>query len=100
MAPWPSRILSPNSRNDLNYEASPTAGPSSAGGLSSASPIKARTRITEADILENAYGIPTLQAPTDRHGKKNNHGRYVPQYELAIAWVASHSCLSDRILGL
>jgi len=84
MAPWTSRILSPNSHNNSNYEASPTAGPSSAGGLNSASPVKVRPRITEADILENAYGIPTLQAPTGRNGKKNSHGRYVPRCILQL----------------
>jgi len=75
MAPWPSRMLSPNSHNNLDYEANPAAGPSTAGGLNAASPTKGRARITEADILENAYGIPTLQAPTERSGKKNSHGR-------------------------
>jgi len=90
MAPWASRILPPNSRNDLSYEASPTAGPNTAGGLNSASPVKGRARITEADILENAYGIPTLQAPTERSGKKHSHGRYVIRYKLSITWVPSH----------
>ncbi|KAH8590279.1 hypothetical protein B0O99DRAFT_691717 [Bisporella sp. PMI_857] len=66
MAPWTTRILSPHSRND--HEANPAAG------SSSASPLRPRVRITETDILENAYGIPTLPGPSGREGK-NGHGR-------------------------
>jgi len=93
LAPWTSRILSPNSRNNLNNEASPAGSPSTASGLNSVSPIKSRARITEADILENAYGIPTLQVPTGRNGKKNSHGRYVTVQDAIpafIAWAASY----------
>ncbi|KAG9248189.1 ubiquitin-protein ligase-like protein E3 [Calycina marina] len=68
MAPWTSRILSPNSGNNLNV------AEGSAAGAGSVSPIRSRPRITESDILDNAYGIPTLQ-PLERQGKKSSHGR-------------------------
>lgn len=56
MAPWSSRLLSPNTRNE--------DGPG-ATNINSVSPARARAppRITESDILESAYGIPTLAGP-------------------------------------
>jgi len=74
MAPWSNRILSPSSRN----EPSPVTP-----GTSTASPARTRgpSRVTEADILENAYGIPTLQTgggsakPTQTGSHGRSHGR-------------------------
>ncbi|KAI6714371.1 hypothetical protein JHW43_003031, partial [Diplocarpon mali] len=79
MPPWSSRLLSPNARN----EAGP--GPHSGSGTS-ASPARPhqRPRISEADILEHAYGIPSLPSPSRAsHGAANtskserttSHGR-------------------------
>ena len=69
MAPGLNKLLSPGSRND-----------SGASSPSTASPVHPRggnTRITEADILENAYGIPTLPrpspSPSKRHGRSVSH---------------------------
>lgn len=59
MAPWASRILSPNSRRDESGQ--------NAAGPSMASPARTRHpsgRLTEADILDNAYGVPTLLPST------------------------------------
>ena len=53
MPPWSSRLLSPSSRNETGTDAAPG---------SSRSP--ARPRVTEADIIDNAFDIPTLFPPT------------------------------------
>ena len=53
MPPWSNRLLSPNSRNEPGPDQVPAHS-------SSHSPARSRSRITESDILENAYGIPTL----------------------------------------
>ena len=60
MPPWSSRLLSPSSRND--------PGPNPVDN-NAASPARARSRVTETDILENAYGIPSLPPPPH-----SNHG--------------------------
>jgi E3 ubiquitin-protein ligase HECTD2 len=54
MPPWSSRLLSPSSRNEPASNSVDT---------NAASPARARSRITETDILENAYGIPSLPPP-------------------------------------
>ncbi|KAL2073382.1 hypothetical protein VTL71DRAFT_10706 [Oculimacula yallundae] len=75
MPPWSSRLLSPSTRNETNPN--PVNGPPE-------SPARPRPRISEADILNNAYGIPTLPAPSHlSHGASNtskptripSHGR-------------------------
>lgn len=75
MPPWSSRLLSPNSRNE--------PGPNSADG-NSPSPARARSRLTETDILENAYGIPSLPPPphssfgasrSSKPTRNGSHGR-------------------------
>jgi E3 ubiquitin-protein ligase HECTD2 len=64
MPPWSSRLLSPSSR----HEASPTA---TIGNASS--PARQRPRVTEADIIDNALGIPSLQpTPRANYGALNN----------------------------
>ncbi|KAI9049883.1 hypothetical protein LZ554_006031 [Drepanopeziza brunnea f. sp. 'monogermtubi'] len=55
MPTWSSRLLSPSTRNE--------AGPNSANAPS-LSPARPRPRISEADILDNAYGIPILSPPS------------------------------------
>ncbi|PBP21332.1 HECT-domain-containing protein [Diplocarpon rosae] len=79
MPPWSSRLLSPTTRNE--------AGPGpNAGNGTSTSPARPRPRprISEADILEHAYGIPSLPPPSrPNHGAANrsksertpSHGR-------------------------
>ena len=52
MPPWSGRLLSPNARNE--------PGHSIASG-NAASP--ARMRVTESEILEHAFGIPSLPPP-------------------------------------
>lgn len=71
MAPWSSKLLSPSSRNEQ--------GTNDANAASPARPRGAPTRITEADILENAYGIPTLPGPSQTSSKSRGrgHGRSV-----------------------
>ncbi|PQE25581.1 hypothetical protein CJF30_00000291 [Rutstroemia sp. NJR-2017a BBW] len=55
MAPWSSRLLNSNPRIETASNIVPP-GPES--------PTKCgRARLTEADILDNAYGIPTLSEP-------------------------------------
>jgi E3 ubiquitin-protein ligase HECTD2 len=65
MAPWTSRILSPNSRRDEI--------PQAAAG----SPVRNRpsARLTEDAILDNAYGIPTLPSPSSSssHRRSKSH---------------------------
>jgi E3 ubiquitin-protein ligase HECTD2 len=60
MPPWSSRLLSPSSRNE--------PGPNPVD-VNAASPARSRSRVTESDILENAYGIPSLPPPPH-----SNHG--------------------------
>jgi E3 ubiquitin-protein ligase HECTD2 len=60
MRPWSSRLLSPSSRNE--------PGPNPVD-VNAASPARSRSRVTESDILENAYGIPSLPPPPH-----SNHG--------------------------
>jgi E3 ubiquitin-protein ligase HECTD2 len=70
MAPWSSRTNPPNSHNQQ--------GPSTADtqtGSPTKSPVS--SRVTEADILENAYGIPTLQPLGSSKPKRPGHGRSV-----------------------
>lgn len=55
MPPWSSRLLSPNARTE--------GGPTPGEGAST-SPARPRPRISESDILENAYGIPRLPPPS------------------------------------
>ena len=57
MPPWSSRLLSPSSRNEPPVD------------VNAASPARSRSRVTESDILENAYGIPSLPPPPH-----SNHG--------------------------
>ncbi|KAF4635728.1 hypothetical protein G7Y89_g2375 [Cudoniella acicularis] len=62
MAPWSSRLLSPSTRNEPG---------STSTNINSASPARTHTsssRITESDILESAYGIPTLSGPHGANG--------------------------------
>jgi E3 ubiquitin-protein ligase HECTD2 len=59
MPPWSSRLLSPSSRNE--------PGPNPVD-TNAASPSRSRSRVTETDILENAYGIPSLPPPHNNHG--------------------------------
>ncbi|KAH7356860.1 ubiquitin-protein ligase-like protein E3 [Rhexocercosporidium sp. MPI-PUGE-AT-0058] len=75
MPPWTSRLLSPSTRNETGPN--PVNGPA-------ASPARPRPRISEADILNNAYGIPSLPPPShSNHGASNtskptrtpSHGR-------------------------
>lgn len=77
MPPWSSKLLSPSSRNE--------AGPNPAEGPST-SPARQRPRVSEADILENAYGIPSLPPPshtsygasnTSKSRRSPGHGRSV-----------------------
>lgn len=72
MAPWPSRLL------PLNHKDPPTVHTSNA----SRSPhgMRAPVRITESDILEGAYNVPTLQpspsrkAPTETRAARSGSG--------------------------
>lgn len=75
MPPWSSRLLSGSSRNEQ--------GPNAVNG-STNSPARARSRLTETDILENAYGIPSLPPPphasfgassSSRPARTPSHGR-------------------------
>ncbi|EKD12826.1 uncharacterized protein L3040_006980 [Drepanopeziza brunnea f. sp. 'multigermtubi'] len=72
MPTWSSRLLSPSTRNE--------AGPHSANAPP-LSPARPRPRISEADILDNAYGIPILSPPSltsygaSRPTPSPNHGR-------------------------
>ncbi len=75
MPPWSNRLLSPSSRNE--------PGPNPVG-TSSASPARSRSRVSETDILENAYGIPSLPPPprasysttnTSNSNRTPSHGR-------------------------
>lgn len=84
MAPWSSRLLSSGTRVESGSSIA-TVGPAPE------SPTKnqGRARITEADILDNAYGIPTLTTaaqhgrpgpsgsssskPTSSHGRSMSH---------------------------
>src|SRR3954454_20133578 len=66
MAPWSTRAH-PSNQPDSSSTASNTASP--------ARP-RVPPRITEADILENAYGIPTLAPSTSSsRPSRRNHGR-------------------------
>ena len=65
MAPWSNKLLS-GSRNEQTANA--------AGAASPARPTGRPIRITEADILENAYGIPTLPVPPQTRDRRA-HGR-------------------------
>jgi E3 ubiquitin-protein ligase HECTD2 len=73
MAPWSNRLLSASSSHELRPDpAEPIP----------ASPARIRipSRLTEADILENAYGIPTLPLETPSSSSSNSrrtasHGR-------------------------
>jgi len=75
MPPWSSRLLSPSSRNEPGPNAVVT---------NQTSPARVRSRITESDILENAYGIPSLPPPphiqfgasgSSRATRTPSHGR-------------------------
>lgn len=75
MPQWSSRLLSPSSQNE--------PGSNTVVG-SSPSPARVRSRITESDILENAYGIPSLPPPphatygassSSRPARTASHGR-------------------------
>ncbi|RAL58814.1 hypothetical protein DID88_009124 [Monilinia fructigena] len=64
MAPWSSsRLLNSNPRVESSSSIA-TVGPAP----ESPSKNRGKARITEADILDNAYGIPTLVA-TPQHGR-------------------------------
>ncbi|KAL3417785.1 HECT-domain-containing protein [Phlyctema vagabunda] len=68
MPQWSSRLLSANSRSELG--AAPDAQP--------VSPSRARgpSMITESDIIESAYGIPTLHTQNSRRTQPDSsHGR-------------------------
>lgn len=74
MPPWSNRLLSGSSRNEL--------GPNTANS-SATSPVRS-TRPTETEILENAYGIPSLPPPphasygasnTSKPTRTPSHGR-------------------------
>lgn len=68
MAPWTSRILSPNSRS---HEFSPALN-----GSSLASPARPRApaRVTEEVLLDQVYGVPTLPIKsTSSHGRSMSH---------------------------
>ncbi|KAM3066775.1 putative E3 ubiquitin-protein ligase [Clarireedia jacksonii] len=64
MAPWSGRLLNSNPRIETASNIVPP-GPESPTG-------RGRARLTEADILDNAYGIPTL--PTPQHGRAGPSG--------------------------
>jgi E3 ubiquitin-protein ligase HECTD2 len=77
MPPWSSRLPSPSSRNE------PGQNPASTGS-NQASPARKPQRITESDILESAYGIPSLPPPphtnygasaASKPNRSPNHGR-------------------------
>lgn len=77
MPPWSSKLLSPSTRNETG---------SYPGNGQSASPARPRPRVSEADILENAYGIPTLSPPphasrgastTSKPTRTPSHGRSI-----------------------
>ncbi|KAI9644294.1 putative E3 ubiquitin-protein ligase [Ciborinia camelliae] len=84
MAPWSSRLLNSNPRVESSSSIA-TVGPAP----ESPSKNRGRARITEADILDNAYGIPTLitgaqqsrpgpsgsssSKPTSSHGRSMSH---------------------------
>lgn len=57
MAPWSNRNLPPSNRPDHNSSA--------ASSSPARPPPRAPTRITESDILESAYQIPTLAATSN-----------------------------------
>lgn len=71
MAPWSSRTSPPNSHSQHGLgTATSNAAP----------PTKSRlpSRVTESDILDNAYGIPTLHPPgssNSRAPRPSGHGR-------------------------
>ncbi|TAQ89128.1 hypothetical protein B7494_g2518 [Chlorociboria aeruginascens] len=74
MAHWTSRLLSPNSRNEGSSSGDTGTGPTPPGRP------RGPSRITEDDILENAYGIPTLPTPvrgtqSPRPTRTTSHGR-------------------------
>ncbi|KAF8863562.1 HECT-domain-containing protein [Acephala macrosclerotiorum] len=78
MPPWSSRLLPGSSRNEQ--------GPDPVDN-STISPARPRSRWAETDILENAYGIPSLppphasfgasssskRVPTSSHGRSMSH---------------------------
>jgi E3 ubiquitin-protein ligase HECTD2 len=75
MPPWSSRLLSPSSRHE--------GTPVTATGIPN-SPARQRSRPTEADVIDNALGIPSIQAlPHASHGalsitkpaRASSHGR-------------------------
>lgn len=73
MPTWSNRFLPPGNRNE--------AGSAAARGTSPAR-NRGPARITEADIIDNAYGIPTLGPPPGAHygsstkpTRTNGHGR-------------------------
>ncbi|ESZ93953.1 hypothetical protein SBOR_5656 [Sclerotinia borealis F-4128] len=84
MAPWSSRLLNSNPRSESGSNIA-TVGPAP----ESPTKNRGRARVTEADILDNAYGIPTLTTaaqhvrsgpsgsntskPTSSHGRSMSH---------------------------
>jgi E3 ubiquitin-protein ligase HECTD2 len=70
MPPWSSRLLSPGFR----HESDAVINTNSPSFSSSPSPARPRTRLTESDILDNAYGIPSL-APPNGSSRTPSHGR-------------------------
>lgn len=62
MAPWPNRLLS----------SSPSNSPSTSSPSPSSAPRRP-SRLTEADILENALGIPTLPPSKHPHARSLSH---------------------------
>jgi E3 ubiquitin-protein ligase HECTD2 len=71
MAPWPSRAQATNSHNQPSSHAATSNTASSAR-------TRLPSRVTEADILENAYGIPTLTpsgATSSKPTRTASHGR-------------------------
>ncbi|KAF7917010.1 uncharacterized protein EAE98_010441 [Botrytis deweyae] len=85
MAPWSSRLLASSSARIDSGSSIATVGPAP----DSPTRIRGRAKITEADILDNAYGIPTLTTagrpgpsganssnsskPTSSHGRSMSH---------------------------
>jgi E3 ubiquitin-protein ligase HECTD2 len=82
MAPWTSRSHLARSRDEFRH-----VEPSRDAALLSPGRLQGPPRITEADILQHAYGIPSLREPnsqasnqgssrrrsTSRHGRSMSH---------------------------
>ncbi|TVY85235.1 putative E3 ubiquitin-protein ligase [Lachnellula suecica] len=67
MPSWSTRLLPPSNRNEPVYSPADRLSPARSRGPS---------RVTESDILESAYGIPTLPTPnarTQSHGRSMSH---------------------------